>query len=82
MEVHLDDESEVARSLERQVETQAEAAKEAIREYKKTIRHESNYGGVRQQELQREVQQAVGQYIQTLRELDELRERMTEGSLI
>ena len=65
-------------ALEREIEAQGEAAKRAISEYKKTIRQESGAGGARQIETRREVEQAVSQYIQLRRRLDELRMRMSD----
>ena len=77
-----EDVTDLADSLEREIEAQGEAAKRAIREYKKTIRRESGVGGARQLETRREVEQAVSQYIQLQRELDELRARKSTTQLI
>lgn len=73
MQVDTDIVTDLANALERQVEVQGEAAKRAIREYKKTILHGAATGGVRQTETRRKVEQAVNQYMQLRRRLDELR---------
>lgn len=79
MHIHPDEAGEQEGALERQVEIHAEAAKRAIREYKKTILHETGSGGVRQTETRREVEQAVNQYMQLCRKLDELRTQMNSS---
>ena len=78
MHIHRDEASEQD-ALERQMEIHAEAAKRAIREYKKIILHETGSGGVRQTETRREVEQAVNQYMQLCRKLDELRTQMNSS---
>lgn len=79
MHLYPDNLSELADALERQVEVQAEAAKRAIREYKKTIIHETASGG--KADTQRGVEQAVNQYIQLRKSLDELRAQLSASHL-
>lgn len=80
MSVQSRDASEPAHSLELEVEAKAEAAKRAIREYKEAILNEPISGAARRLDRQREVEDAVCQYIQLLRKLDELLALRSAGS--